>query len=42
MTNWRPKYSSKRMFAIALQQTYDWFKNPANLKNYKNINKYNI
>ena len=42
ITNWRPKYSSKRMFAIALQQTYDWFKNPANLKNYKNINKYNI
>tara|TARA_B100001057_G_scaffold271283_2_gene271498 strand:- start:4135 stop:5139 length:1005 start_codon:yes stop_codon:yes gene_type:complete len=42
LTKWKPKYSSKENFKKALIETYKWFQEPKNLKNYKNINKYNI
>jgi len=40
LTKWKPKFSSKKKFSEALIETYRWFSNPKNLKNYKNINKY--
>ncbi len=42
LTNWKPKYSSKKKFSKALIETFKWFLNPNNLKNYKNINKYHM
>ncbi len=42
LANWKPKFSSKENFTKALIETYKWFCDPRNLKNYKNINKYNI
>ncbi len=42
LANWKPKFSSKENFTKALIETYKWFSDPRNLKNYKNIDKYNI
>ena len=43
LTNWKPKYSSKENFKKALIRDYiSGSLIPKNLKNYKNINKYNI
>jgi len=41
-TKWSPKYSSKEGFKKALIETYNWFSNKENLKNYSNFDKYNI
>ena len=32
--NWKPKFSSRANFEKALKITYDWYKNPTNLKNF--------
>jgi len=42
LTKWKPKFSSKAQFSKALIETYKWFSEPKNLKNYKNINKYHM
>ena len=42
LTGWKPKFSSKRNFSKALIETYKWFSDPKNLKNYKNVTKYHI
>lgn len=42
LTGWKPEFSSKKNFSKALIETYEWFSDPKNLKNYKNITKYHI
>ena len=42
LTKWKPKHSSKLNFSKALIETYNWFSNSENLKNYENIDQYNI
>ena len=42
LAKWRPKYATKENFSKALIETYEWFSEPKNLKNYKNINKYHM
>jgi len=42
LAKWKPKFASKENFSKALIETYKWFSDPKNLKNYKNINKYHI
>lgn len=37
---WKPKYSGKKMFKEALVKTINWYKNPINLENYKDVNKF--
>ena len=32
--NWKPKFSTRANFKKALKITYDWYKNPKNLKNF--------
>ena len=38
---WEPKFAKKSGFYKGLEKTIEWFKNPKNLKHYKN-NKYNV
>lgn len=38
---WKPKFVKKAGFYKGLEKTIEWFKNPQNLKHYKN-NKYNV
>lgn len=42
LAKWRPKYTAKANFSKALIETYEWFSEPKNLKNYQDINKYHI
>ena len=42
LAKWRPKYSAKANFSKALIETYEWFSEPKNLKNYQDLNKYHI
>ena len=42
LTKWKPKYASKDNFSKALIETYKWFSEPKNLKNYKDFNKYHM
>ena len=42
LTKWKPKYSSKENFSKALIETYKWFSEPKNFKNYQNVKKYHI
>ena len=39
---WKPKYNGKKMFKEAIIKTIDWYKNPINLKSYKNVNKFTL
>ena len=38
--NWKPVYVGKKMFKKSLIKTINWYKNPINLKNYKDVNKF--
>ena len=38
--NWKPNYTGKRMFKESLIKTINWYRNPANLRNYKDPNKF--
>tara|TARA_B100000575_G_scaffold294452_1_gene310493 strand:- start:5656 stop:6666 length:1011 start_codon:yes stop_codon:yes gene_type:complete len=40
--NWSPKYKNKDGFKKALSETYEWFSDKKNLKNYSDIKKYYI
>jgi dTDP-glucose 4,6-dehydratase len=42
LAKWKPKFASKLQFSKALIETYKWFSEPKNLRNYKNINKYHM
>ncbi|MDC3027868.1 GDP-mannose 4,6-dehydratase, partial [Candidatus Pelagibacter sp.] len=42
LTKWRPKYATKANFSKALIETYKWFSEPKNFKNYQNLKKYHI
>jgi dTDP-glucose 4,6-dehydratase len=42
LVKWKPKYASKENFAKALIDTYKWFSEPKNLKNYQDLKKYHI
>ncbi len=42
LTSWKPNYSDSKGFREALIETYKWFSEDENIKNYNNINKYNI
>ncbi len=42
LAKWKPKFASKLKFSKALIETYKWFSEPKNLRNYKNINKYHM
>ena len=42
LAKWRPKYTAKANFSKALIETYEWFSEPNNLKNYQDLNKYHI
>ena len=42
LAKWKPKYASKENFSKALIETYKWFSEPKNLKNYQDLNKYHI
>ena len=39
---WKPKHLNYSGFKVALNETYDWFKEEKNLSKYTNIQKYNI
>ena len=39
---WKPKYSGNKMFKEAIIKTIDWYKNPINLKSFKNVNKFTL
>ena len=39
---WKPIYSGKKMFKASLIKTIDWYKNPKNLKYYKDIKKFTL
>ena len=42
LAKWKPKYASKENFSKALIETYKWFSEPKNLKNYQDLKKYHI
>ena len=42
LAKWRPKYSAKANFSKSLIETYKWFSEPKNLKNYPDTKKYHI
>ena len=42
LAKWRPKYAAKANFSKALIETYEWFSEPKNLKNYQDISKHHI
>lgn len=37
MLDWSPRYSGKEALRRGLEKTIDWFRDPMNLKNYKNF-----
>ena len=41
-TGWKPKYTNKSGFKLALKETLDWFKKNENMKYYNNVNSYHI
>ena len=41
-TGWKPKYTNKSGFKLALKETLDWFKKNENMNYYNNVNSYHI